>query len=227
MSCRIEFNAAEAVRYMGAKRDDAAALLLAEEAYFHLRNEVQPRHLLILSLMKSDEEKGTVILADGTCFHSQSLARHLQGCEAVLLLAATLGAKVDAAVRRLSIKRIALGAAAQAVGAALIETYCDKVTAAYEKEKAADFTLLSRFSPGYGDWDLTEQSSLCRRMATEKIGLTLTTGLMLAPAKSVTAVIGLRKKAVCEGDAFEKQQNKNAKGRSCASCGKKDCPFRI
>ncbi len=225
MSCRIEFNAAEAVRYMGAKRGDAAALLLAEEAYFHLRNEVQPRHLLIPSSMQSDEEKGSVILADGTAFHSYALARHLRDCEAVLLLAATLGAKVDAAVRRLSIKRIALGAAAQAVGAALIETYCDDVTAAYAKEKAANFILLSRFSPGYGDWDLKEQSILCRRLATEKIGLTLTAGLMLAPTKSVTAVIGLRKSVSLDEETAMNSEKK--KEKNCAACAKTDCPFRI
>ena len=49
----------------------------------------------------------------------RALARHLKGCDTVLLMGATLGSRVDAAIRRLALISVAEGAAAQAVAAAL------------------------------------------------------------------------------------------------------------
>lgn len=216
MNCRLELNVAEAVRYLGARPGDGAARLLVEEAYFHLRNQVQARHLLSYSPAETGEDGLTLRLADGTCFHSRKLVGHLAGCQGVLLLAATLGAGVDAAIRRLSLQRIALGAAAQAVGAALIESYCDQVVAEHRGLELPGLTLLPRFSPGYGDWNLEEQASLCRRLDTPRIGLTLTQGLMLAPTKSVTAVIGLRPTSLSE----------KALNHDCSACSQADCPYR-
>lgn len=40
------------------------------------------------------------------------LTRHLQGCDAVLLMAATLGSQVDSLLRRLELTDIAMAAAA-------------------------------------------------------------------------------------------------------------------
>lgn len=64
---------------------------------------------------------GRVELEGGTVFESNQLANHLLGCPEVILFGATLGSRFDIGIRRLSLQRIAYGAAAQAVGAALIE----------------------------------------------------------------------------------------------------------
>ena len=47
----------------------------------------------------------------------------------------------------------------------------------------------------------------------KRIGLTLTDGLMMAPSKSVTAIIGLSEDAACV-------QNK------CMTCSNINCPYR-
>ena len=39
----MKYDRAEAVRYMGAKKDDNEAAVLADLAYLQLRNEVRPR----------------------------------------------------------------------------------------------------------------------------------------------------------------------------------------
>ena len=128
-----------------------------------------------------------------------------------MLLGATLGSRVDTAIRRLALGSVAEGAAAQAVAAALIESYCDEVQA---KADTGGLAQRPRFSPGYGDWDLAEQRLIFPVLNCAKlIGLTLTDGCMMAPSKSVTAVIGLSDDVQCVWN-------------KCMTCGNINCPYR-
>ena len=205
----MKFNAREALRYLGAKPNDKEAELLVDTVYLKLRNEAQAQHVILHQ--KCLVEGETVTLDTGPTFKSRDLARHLAGCEEVLLLAATLGSKMDRAIRRLALTSVAEGAAAQAVAASLIESYCDEVQAEVEND---GLSQRPRFSPGYGDWPLEEQKIMFRALACEKkIGLTLTDGLMMAPTKSVTAIIGLSTDVRCVWN-------------KCMTCGNVNCPYR-
>ncbi len=205
----MEYNRREALRYLRARADDEAAGVLADTVYLKLRNEVQARHILQKHRITTDAQG--VTLDCGVRFTSKDLAAHLKGCQKVLLLAATLGSRIDIAIRRLAVASVAEGAAAQAVAAALIESYCDGVQAQADTDGLAQ---RPRFSPGYGDWDLREQKLFFPLLDCEKrIGLTLTDGLMMAPSKSVTAVIGLSEHVDCVWN-------------KCMTCGNIGCPYR-
>lgn len=205
----INYNRKEALRYLRAKPGDKAAGILVDTVYLKLRNEVQARSVLQKHSITVDSEGITLDI--GVRFTSRDLARHLKGCEEVLLLAATLGSKVDAAIRRLALTSVAEGAAAQAVAAALIESYCDSVQA---EADTGGLSQRPRFSPGYGDWDLSEQKLLFPVLECAKhIGLTLTDGMMMAPSKSVTAVIGLSEDVACVWN-------------KCMTCKNINCPYR-
>ena len=197
------------MRYLRARPDDKEAQLLLDTVYLKLRNEVQARHVLQKHRVAVDATG--VTLESGTRFNSRDLAAHLKGCEEALLLGATLGSRVDAAIRRLALGSVAEGAAAQAVAAALIESYCDEVQARFDTGGLAQ---RPRFSPGYGDWDLAEQRLIFPVLNCAKlIGLTLTEGCMMAPSKSVTAVIGLSEYVQCVWN-------------KCMTCGNINCPYR-
>ena len=197
------------MRYLRARPDDKEAQLLLDTVYLRLRNEVQARHVLQKHRVAVDATG--VTLEGGTRFNSRDLAAHLKGCEEALLLGATLGSRVDAAIRRLALGSVAEGAAAQAVAAALIESYCDEVQARFDTGGLAQ---RPRFSPGYGDWDLAEQRLLFPVLNCAKlIGLTLTECCMMAPSKSVTAVIGLSEDVQCVWN-------------KCMTCGNINCPYR-
>ena len=205
----MEFNRKEALRYLRARPNDKEAQALVDTVYLKLRNEVQARHVLQKHRVAVDATG--VTLESGTRFNSRDLAAHLKGCEEALLLGATLGSRVDAAIRRLALGSVAEGAAAQAVAAALIESYCDEVQARFDTGGLAQ---RPRFSPGYGDWDLAEQRLIFPVLNCAKlIGLTLTEGCMMAPSKSVTAVIGLSEDVQCVWN-------------KCITCGNINCPYR-
>lgn len=141
----MKYDRAEAVRYMGAKKDDNEAAVLADLAYLQLRNEVRPRSCWQIFACRVDDA-GVTLVDNGMRFESKNLAGHLQGCQKAAVLAATLGSNADTVLRRLALTNVAQAAAAQAVCAALIESYCDETEA--EIAAAAGLHLKPRFSPG-------------------------------------------------------------------------------
>lgn len=201
------YNQAEALRYMGASCDDKEAALLADQVYFRLRNIVQPRSIIKRFACKLVSD-GVVV--EGTKFVSENLAKHLTGCKELLLFAATLGSGLDREIKKMTLESLALGNAAQAVAASLVEVYCNQTLDDYKVEPLQQ---RARFSPGYGDWALDEQEKFFKLLNTRSIGLTLTSSGMMAPVKSVTAVVGL-------GPAVDE-----VVGR-CEVCGLKNCQYR-
>ena len=148
--------------------------------------------------------------------HSKNLARNLQGCSEVCLMAATLGIGPDRLIARASAVRMSDAVIYQAAAAAMVETYCDEVNEHIRQDAAQrGMYCRPRFSPGYGDFPISHQRDFSRLLDTpRKIGLTVTESCLLAPIKSVTAVIGLS----------ETPQPCHRKG--CEECGKTDCAYR-
>jgi hypothetical protein len=222
----IYFNKQEALRYFGAGREDTRAGAAVDLAFLKLRNELQPKYTarrFACQVTDTGVQVRTGTAAGtGIFFTSRNLARHLAGCRELFLFAATLGIKVDSALRRLTLNSAAEGAAAQAVAAALIETYCDSCCGELENNLEPGLKLLSRFSPGYGDWDLAEQPKIFSLLdGIPKIGLTLTDGCMMAPVKSVTAVLG-----ICAGTKPTYGTAPAGTGNNCAGCKNFQCEFR-
>ena len=119
-----------------------------------------------------------------------SIKKHLDGCHSVIVMAVTLGMGVDNLIRRLQLTDMALAVIADSGATVLIEQLCDD----FQKEAAAqtDGYTTSRFSPGYGDFPVTVQGEIVRIAdAGRKIGLNVTSGSLMIPRKSVTALIGV------------------------------------
>jgi len=156
----------------------------------------------------------------GITITSANLAKHLEGCRFAALLAATLGANADTLIRKYSIQNMAKTLIAQSVSTAMIESYCDEIEKdLLQLNELNGLYPVARFSPGYGDFDITCQKDILRLLDTSRIGLSLTDGFMLIPSKSITAVIGFteeRKQASLKHGANDK----------CASCADKNCVFR-
>ena len=119
----IYFNKKEALRYFRAQPGDAQAGAAIDVAYEKLRNELQPRYTVKRFGCRADAE--SVWLDNSTVFRSKALARYVGEATELFLFGATLGSRVDIALRRMALTSVAEAGAGQAVAAALIETYCD------------------------------------------------------------------------------------------------------
>ena len=233
----IFFNKKEALRYFRAQPGDALAEAAVDVAYEKLRSELQPRYTVkrfgCCVYGEGDSNVPSVVKLDnGTVFHSKALAKYVGKAQELYLFGATLGSRVDIALRRMALISVAEAGAGQAVAAALIETYCDDCCAELQKQLPEGKQLKWRFSPGYGDWPLEEQKILFPVLdCAHTIGLTLTECCMMAPVKSVTAVMAVMdvSETVTGNENNVSLQDSCAwsvSSNKCLRCSKTDCEFR-
>ena len=123
---------------------------------------------------------------EGLAIPSAALAGRLNGCGRALLFAATVGAAPDRLIRKYSRLSPVRALLFQAIGTERVEALCDAFT--------CDFPVIGqRFSPGYGDLPLSCQKQIFELLdCPRRLGLTLTESLLMLPAKSVTAIQGIR-----------------------------------
>ncbi len=135
---------------------------------------------------------GRILLPYGEVI-SHDLTKNLYGCKEIFLFAATIGTGYDRLLRRTRIASMARTAILQAAGAAAVEGLCDKLNDDLRRDaEAGGYRAHPRYSPGYGDYALENQKGIFAVLQPSRyIGLSLMDTLIMAPEKSVTAVIGL------------------------------------
>lgn len=148
--------------------------------------------------------------------HSSVIRKAVNGCDSLVLFAATIGAPFDRLIAKYGRLEPSKALLLQAIGAERIESLCDAFCDKMNTELAFDGkSLRTRVSPGYGDIPLDMQTELFKALDCErKIGLTLNESLLMSPSKSVTAIAGIGV-ARCDKEKI-----------SCDACMKSDCVYR-
>lgn len=123
---------------------------------------------------------------------SKDLYNHLTDCEFTIWLAATVGSRIDRYIQKYSRVDSTHAVIAQAVGAMFIETYCDILNEQLRTDFLKDgIALRPRFSPGYGDFDISYQTMIFNNLDCKRLtGMSLMDSKIMSPSKSVTAIIG-------------------------------------
>ena len=193
-----------------------------------------PEESRLLSMLEQVKEETEPILAYQVCYRrmditwqgekpilpfeqaSKDLAKCLQGCDQVVMFAATIGMGIDRLIRRNQHGEITKALLTQALGAerieALCDTFCEEMAELLAKEGRY---ITPRYSPGYGDLPLEKQKDFFRLLdCNRQIGISLNESLLMTPSKSVTAIFGL---GSCLGEKT---------GHKCSNCTKTDCEYR-
>lgn len=207
-----EWNRREIARYARADADDPRIAALMKDCI----REAEP----VLEYRVCYTEDNIVRNQRDISFcgiHTQSsvVAKAVNGCERILLFAATVGASYDRLIARYSRLEPSKGLMLQAIGAERIESLCDAFCDKINTELCASGkSLRTRVSPGYGDIPLSMQNQMFLALDCErKIGLTLNESLLMSPSKSVTAIAGI---------GAGRSNSKNP----CAECQKDSCAYR-
>lgn len=182
---RVTIEAGTVCRYLGARAGALPPELLGQIETICARAEtlgVWRAGWLTLPIRVEEAcvDAGGLIRLPG-----KSLAAHLAGCARAVLFCATAGPGFDRmlSANRLQPARLAIWDAA---GTAGIESFCDRFCEALGGHQR------SRFSPGYGDLPMQSQREILSVLdARRTLGVGLTQGLLMTPAKSVTAIVGL------------------------------------
>ena len=164
----------------------------------------------LFDLLPDYSLKGSVYRPSG-----EDIRLLLADCTQVVLMAATLGAEVEALLRRAEGRSMADAVILDAAGSAAIENVCDNFCADLAVQLAPRH-LTERFSPGYGDMPLDDQVPFFRALdVSRRIGVGLSDTNLMVPQKSVTALIGVS------------DRPQPRRGRGCASCPRAlSCAFR-
>ena len=158
-----------------------------EKCIKQLMNSCSPKGCYVRVPVSFDAEDGVEF--EFATLRSKDLCKTLSGCKQSYLMAVTLGIEADRLVTRTSFVSKAEGFITDAIASAMAESVID-VMNDYLKQSAE---LTPRFSPGYGDLDLSCQRIVLDTLGADKLlGIKLGDNLLMTPRKSITAICGIK-----------------------------------
>lgn len=176
----------EIERYLKMYKSEAVLDNLISESI----KEVQKVATLNAVFLKTSVllKNGEIIL-DFDTVKSENLSKNLCSCKEAYVFCATLGIEVDRLIKKYSKIEPSRAMVIDSVASALIESFCDYINEFLSENK----DLCPRFSCGYGDFDICHQEAILSALdAAKKIGVSLNSSYMMAPSKTVTAIIGIK-----------------------------------
>ena len=186
----------DALRYMRVPSSihDEELIKTVKNAFERLETFIQPRCVWArFPVIRFD---GGIEVA-GAYIYSEDIERLTSRSRDCILLAATLGLEVDRQITISQQKNMLDGLALDACASVRIDAFIDQfMKSEIAPELHEGEFMTSRFSPGYGDLNLSVIEDIITILnATKRIGLSATRSLMMTPVKSVTAITGLAYKS--------------------------------
>jgi hypothetical protein len=207
----------EVLRYLGYKNQkvDKNIINLIEECSQEVIG-ISKKNVVyeIFNIQRKNEE--VFLLGSTLVLKDTDITNHLIGSKKCLIMAATLGIKVDSKIAYYSKFNITKGLIMDACATAAIESLCDEFQVQIKESALVDnLNITNRYSPGYGNFSIENQRNILNILnAYKKIGLSVTESSIMLPRKSVTALIGLGE-IVNPNHAYK-----------CNNCKNEDCNFR-
>ncbi|MBQ5316957.1 MAG: methionine synthase [Oscillospiraceae bacterium] len=208
----------QALRYMAYREGviSPAAEELLDECEKRLLEVIKPKFVYRIFEITSSYP----LMIGNVLLPGNDIADHLKGCDRAAMLTVTVGAEADKLIRAMQIEDMAKAVMTDAFASTAAEQCADMAEKAIADETGANLTW--RFSPGYGDLPLSMQKVFLEFTdARRRIGVSCLDSDLLAPVKSVTAVVGIsddpieRKRQGCLSCALEQTCMLRKRGSHC------------
>lgn len=209
----------EVCRFLGYRKDrgpNGSISVMIDSEIGEAYNLIQPSCFYQLKDIKRVRQS-QVILENDLTIDSAMLSRIFRHCHRVAIFLATIGPRLEHRVAELMEEgQIVRAMVLDASGSEAAERVACHVQERISELAAADGDAISlRYSPGYCDWDISQQRVLFEVMDSTQTGVTLSNECLMTPLKSVSGIIGL-------GESETYQLGLSA----CLSCTTQDCPNR-
>ncbi len=222
---KLKINEEEVLRYQGCHNDK---LKKVNNAIIKItREEIERGHRLFepkgisspVKIKQISFSNGIVDLINGFSLNfSPSIMNLLKGASYLVFGVATIGSSLENKVFELfSQGEYPRAVTLDAVGTAAVESLSRDIRNLVCQEANEQYLKTTRyFSPGYGDWDISQQKNIFQIIPADKIGVRLTESYMMVPKKSLSWATG----------AGENIITPSKKDDSCQICQAINCQYR-
>lgn len=204
------------IGYCDEREPSARIASLVNEYVDNACQLIAPSYSCVIRDVKS-VQGACVTIENSMSFESKIISRLLEHCEKVALFAVTIGSHLEEMACRLAEDGLILQATVlDAIGSIAAEEVANIVQDGISKTATTHGLCTSqRFSPGYCDWDISQQETLFRVIDADAAGVHLTERCLMLPRKSISGIIGIGQ---CSSDVVDYNP--------CTTCKKRDCPGR-
>ncbi|MDR2191504.1 MAG: hypothetical protein LBO62_01290 [Endomicrobium sp.] len=141
-------------------------------------------------------KRGEVVSKNGFKIQSKDVAKLFENCfkfyGIVVTICDALEKQRDYFIKEKETFRALIFDAAGSIAAEETISSANKQIKEYEEKNGNIIT--KRYSPGYGDWAIESQKEFLSKLSADKIGVSLTNAYLMKPEKSVSAVLGVKKR---------------------------------
>lgn len=142
----------------------------------------------------SNTERDTIVLGNNEKITSSSLAALLRHSDEAVIMASTSGNRITDEIKRLQqAGEMAKALVYDAAASEITDAGLDWLMGFMQQQLMRLGKVLThmRYSPGYGDLDLSNQDIFYRLLNLKEWGVEITDTCMLIPEKTVIAIVGI------------------------------------
>jgi len=222
---KLKIDEEEVLKYQGHLRNkggknDEIILQTTREEIKEGYDLFKPIGIYSKVMIRNIGSEGRINLENGSHLEiNNSILNLLRGTSYLVFGLSTIGNHLDKKVAELFaqneyLKAIALDAVGT-VAAKFLSNYIKNLV--YQEAKEQSFQTTKYFSPGSGDWDISQQKNIFQIIPANKIGVKLTDSCMMIPQKSLSWVIGVGNNIIIP---YKDESH------SCKICMDENCQFR-
>jgi hypothetical protein len=209
----------EVLRFQGYQKSvdtpGPEVLALFDEALALGRTLIVPR--AVVRWLAVTRSSADTIEAGGVALTIPNVDRLWGPIEWLAAAVCTIGDELERRVSELwDARELPLAAMLDSVGSGAVESLAEYVNDLLCQEAIPlGLPVTNRVSPGYGQWDVTQQTALFKICPAEAIGVTLNHACFMSPVKSISLLAAAGPHA--KVDHYFNQ---------CARCWMRDCAYR-
>lgn len=192
---------------------EMTALINAELHYLQDAAGIEGGYQVLDASLNCEEQ---VVQVQNQLFHvGKSVCHHFQHSEKMALFVCTAGATISMRAKELMARGDVMeGYVVDVIGSMVVEQAMDKINEQLKVTMDSQgLSCTNRYSPGYCEWNVAEQSKLFSFFPDNFCGISLTESCLMLPVKSLSGFVGIGR-------------NVQFHHYVCTACGSVNCIYR-
>lgn len=204
------------IGYSGNVEPSARISSLLDEYIKNAKHLIEPSCEYVIKDIR--KVKGNqVIIDNGVVFEGTVISKLLERCDKAAIFVLTIGDRLEEMVAKLAEDNMIVESyVLDAIGSSAVENLAEVIDVEINGlARLSGRSTSRRFSPGYCDWDISQQEVILRALNGRTSLVQLSPEYLMTPQKSISGIIGI-------GPNY----NGVASYNPCKTCEKRNCVGR-